>query len=340
MNIKKHLSYRTRNGSAYKCTVEDFFQSNKARSMAGKTQLIFTSPPFPLLKKKNYGNKIGHEYVEWFAGLANQMSELLTEDGSIVVEIGNSWVQGEPVMSTAPLKALLEFMEAGDLHLCQQFVCHNPARLPSPIEWVNKERIRVKDSYTHIWWMSPTTRPKANNRNVLRPYSRAMERLLAKGSYNGGKRPSSHVIGQTSFLNDNGGAIPPSVIDRMLDPEHVQSLFEDFQMEECGESFLEYSNTVSSSDYRTFCLSNGLPLHPAVMNEKLAEFFIRFLTDEGDLIYDPFGGSNTTGAAAEKLNRKWVITERDETDDGKPLNFLKGSRGRFPADTLRPRDMT
>ena len=160
--------------------------------------------------KKKYGNKTEADYVEWFAGLAPGFSELLTEDGSIVIEIGNAWVKGEPVMSMAPLKALIEFAERAELHLCQQFVCHNPARLPSPIEWVNKKRIRVKDSYTHVWWMARNPRPKANNANVLRPYSKAMEKLLERGSYNSGQRPSEHNIGEESFNKRNAGAIPPA----------------------------------------------------------------------------------------------------------------------------------
>ena len=54
-------------------------------------------------------------------------------------------------MSTLVLRALLRFLEKGGLNLCQEFVWYNSARLPSPIEWVNKERIRVKDAFTRIW---------------------------------------------------------------------------------------------------------------------------------------------------------------------------------------------
>jgi site-specific DNA-methyltransferase (cytosine-N4-specific) len=54
----------------------------------------------------------------------------------------------------------------------------------------------------------------------------------------------------------------------------------------------------------------------------LPEFFIRFLTDEGEIVLDPFGGSNTTGAAAEKLGRKWITIEADQ-------GYVRGSAGRF-----------
>jgi DNA methylase len=281
----------------YQATLEDFLASRQASARRGKIQLILTSPPFPLNRKKRYGNKIGDEYIEWLSSFAGPLSELLTPDGSLVLEMGNAWEPGSPVMSTLALKALLAFLEEGDLHLCQQFVCHNPARLPSPAQWVNIERVRVKDAYTHVWWMSPTSRPKANNRRVLTGYSAAMEKLLRTKHYNAGERPSQHTIGETSFLTDNGGAIPSNV--------------------------LRFSNTLSTDPYRKYCKERGIPIHPARMPHGLAEFFIRFLTDERNLVFDPFAGSNTTGASAEALRRRWVATEPRG-------NYVSGSVGRFP----------
>jgi RHS repeat-associated protein len=178
----------------------------------GRIQLIFTSPPFPLNRKKRYGNRTGDEYRRWLSAMAPKLTRLLTPTGSIVIEVGNAWEPGRPVMSTLAMRSLLDFLDAGSLNLCQQFVCHNPARLPTPAQWVNLERIRVKDSFTHVWWMSPAEKPKANNRWVLKSYSSSMQDLLRTQSYNSGKRPSGHKIGETSFLTDNGGAIPSSVL--------------------------------------------------------------------------------------------------------------------------------
>jgi DNA modification methylase len=289
----------------YESTIEAFLASDVGRVLAGEVQLIFTSPPFPLNRKKKYGNLVGEEYLEWLESLASPLGDLLTEDGSIVVELGNAWERGEPVMSTLALEALLEIKRAGGFKLCQQFIVHNPARLPSPAQWVNVERCRVKDSYTHVWWMSRVARPKADNRRVLVEYSPAMKKLIRRGSYNGGGRPSEHNIGQTSFLEDNGGAIPSNVFS--------------------------ISNTVSTDGYRRYCKSHGLKVHPARMQPELAEFFVRFLTEEGDLVFDPFGGSNTTGAAAELLGRQWIVTEPQE-------EYIAGSRGRFAKVELQDGD--
>lgn len=262
----------------------------------GHVQLVFTSPPFPLNRKKRYGNFKGQAYISWLASFAPILKDYLAPRGSIVIEMGNAWVPGEPVMSTLALKALLAFQEASGLHLCQEFICYNPARLPGPAQWVTVERIRVKDSYTRLWWMSPTPGPKANNRRVLREYSSSMLDLLRKGRYNSGRRPSEHVIGEQSFFKDNGGAIPPNV--------------------------LTVSNTVAGDDYQRYCRRLGVTPHPSRMPMEVAEFFIKFLTDPDDLVLDPFAGSNVTGAAAEKLGRRWISIEAVP-------EYVTASKGRF-----------
>lgn len=295
--IESQLAYATELGAMYQGTVEAFLASAVGEALQNEVQMVFTSPPFPLNRKKRYGNRIGDEYLAWLAALAKPLGDLLTDDGSLVVELGNAWEPGEPVMSTLALKALLQILESGGFHLCQQFVVHNPARLPSPAQWVNVERIRVKDAYTNVWWMSRTPRPKADNKRVLTPYSPSMKKLLERGTYNSGERPSQHNIGEKSFLTDHGGAIPPNV--------------------------LTFSNTRSTDEYRRYCNEHNLKVHPARMPPELAEFFIRFLTDESDIVFDPFGGSNTTGAVAESLNRTWFATEPDE-------DYIATSLGRFP----------
>lgn len=49
--------------------------------------------------------------------------------------------------------------------------------------------------------------------------------------------------------------------------------------------------------------------HPSRFPLALPTFFIRLLSQPGQLVVDPFGGTGTTGLAAEKLGRKWLLTE-------------------------------
>ena len=307
------LVYETDAGQMYCGDTLAFLDTAAGDGLRECVQLVFTSPPFPLIEKKKYGNLQGEAYIEWFAAFAPKLRDLLTVNGSIAVEIGNAWEPGKPVMSTVVLRALLEFLERADLQLCQEFVWYNPARLPSPIQWVNVERIRVKDAFSRIWWMSPVDRPKADNRRVLKPYSPSMKRLIETGKYNSGKRPAEYTIGEHSFKTDNQGAIPPNVIHG----DDAPSL----------GSLLKSPNTRSNERYQAFCRKQNIPIHPARMPADLVEFFVKFLTDENDLVFDPFGGSNTTGAVAENLGRRWVSCEAHRP-------YVLSSTARFPADAV------
>jgi DNA modification methylase len=314
-------AYKTKRGRMLVGRIENVLGSRAAAPLRGKVNLIFTSPPFPLVRKKRYGNETGQEYIRWLEKLAPGLCELLADDGSIVMEIGNSWEPGIPVMSTLGLEALLAFKKAGGLHLSQHVICHNPARLPSPAQWVNVARERLKDSFTHVWWMSKAEHPKADNRSVLLPYSADMKALLKTQKYNAGVRPSGHVISKKGFLKNHGGAIAPNVISVA---DGAATL---------PEALLKFSGTSSDNSYRNYCDSHGLETHPARMQMGLAAFFIQFLTKHGDLVFDPFGGSNTSGYAAESLNRRWISVEASEV-------YARGSKGRFASEAAAGRKTT
>lgn len=277
-------------------------RSSLGKKLRGQAQLILTSPPFPLNRKKSYGNFAGEEYKEWLTGLAPLFSELLTDDGSIVIEMGNSWVPGRPAQSLLHLESLIGFVNnpEADLRLCQQFVCFNPSRLPAPAQWVTIERIRMTDSYTNLWWMSKTDYPKADNRKVLRPYSDSMKALIKRGKYNSGKRPSEYDISENGFLTDHGGSIALNLLElEQMDEKRKVRLPNAFSA----------SHTTSNDFFFRTCRERGITPHPARMPVGLVAFFIEFLTDPGDLVLDPFAGSNTTGFAAEALRRRWASIE-------------------------------
>ncbi|MBO5446322.1 MAG: site-specific DNA-methyltransferase [Candidatus Gastranaerophilales bacterium] len=315
--------YSTKLGKYYIDKCENFIKHSR---LQGKVQLILTSPPFPLNKKKKYGNFCGEEYKAWFVSLAPLFESLLTDNGSIVIEMGNSWEKGRPVQSLLHLKSLMEFVENQDasLRLCQEFICYNPARLPSPAEWVTVKKIRAIDSFTHIWWMSKNDYPKANNQRILRPYSKSMQKLLSSGKYNAGARPSEHKISEKSFLKENKGSISHNVLE--LSSVNGEDLRLPYSM-------LSIANTKSNDFYTRTCKDRNITPHPARMPLELASFFIDFLTDEGDIVFDPFGGSNTTGFCAEKANRKWISIEANG-------DYGKQSMIRFEDPTIKTKIKT
>jgi len=248
--------------------------------------LIMTSPPFALLRKKEYGNKEQDEYVEWLAEFARLTLPKLKSTGSLVVDLGGAYERGTPTRSLYNFRVLIYFCDILGYNLAEEFYWYNPSKLPSPIEWVNKRKIRAKDSVNTVWWFSKTAFPKADIKKVLVPYSDRMKKLIENPEkyYKAKKRPSGHDISD-SFGNDNGGAIPSNL--------------------------LQIPNSESNSQYMSFAKRLGLKTHPARFPVKLPEFFINYLTDEGDVVLDIFAGSNTTGEAAEKSGRRWLSFELD-----------------------------
>lgn len=269
--------------------------------------LIMTSPPFGLVRKKEYGNVDAHAYLDWFKPFAEQFRRVLKDSGSLVIDIGGAWNPGIPTRSLYHYKLLIMLCEEFGFHLAQDFFWWNPSRLPTPAEWVTVRRIRVKDAINTVWWLSKTPWPKASNRRVLQPYSPSMMELLAKG-YKAKKRPSGHDISEKFSVN-NGAAIPPNLI--------------------------AIPNTESNSAYLRYCQERGIKAHPARYPADLPEFFIRMLTNEGDSVFDPFAGSCVTGEVAERLRRRWTCCELIE-------EYLIGARGRFigttPAERPSPND--
>ncbi len=247
--------------------------------------LVVTSPPYALHFKKEYGNVDKDAYVRWFLPFACEIKRVLREDGSFVLNIGGSYNAGQPTRSLYHFKLLVALCEEVGFHLAQECFWYNPAKLPTPAEWVNVRRVRIKDSVEYIWWLSPTPLPKSDNRNVLVPYSPDMERLIARG-FKPKKRPSGHNITQ-KFNRDRGGAIPSNVIIR--------------------------GNNQSNSKYIADCKRLGIKIHPARYPEAIPEFFIKLLTDEDALVLDPFAGSNITGWVAQSFSRRWVAFEIDNS---------------------------
>jgi DNA modification methylase len=291
-NLKEkfHPYYETENGAAFLGDSIDFLREMEANSI----NLILTSPPFALTSPKEYGNKAADEYVGWFLGFSKEFKRVLTKDGSFVVDLGGAYLPGHPIRSIYQYELLVRLVKELGFFLAQEFFHYNPARLPAPAEWVNVRRIRVKDSVNLVWWLSKSEYPKADNKKVLRPYSDAMKNLLKNG-YKAKLRPSGHNITH-KFTWNNKGAIPPNV--------------------------LELGNNESNSNYMLRCKESGIKPHPAKYPQRFAEFFIKFLTDEDDLVLDPFAGSNTTGCVAETLGRKWIAIEINE-------DYIKGSFLRF-----------
>jgi DNA modification methylase len=287
------LVFSAQNGKIY-CGDSLQVLNNTNIVRPGSVNLIMTSPPFGLVRQKEYGNVNADEYLEWFRPFAKAFYNVLADNGSLVIDIGGAWIPGQPTRSLYHYELLIMLCREYQFHLAQEFYWWNPSKLPTPAEWVTVRRIRVKDAINCIWWLSKTPWPKASNTRVLQPYSEAMVELLRNG-YKAKLRPSGHDI-STKFSTNNGAAIPPNI--------------------------LAIPNTESNSAYLRYCAERNLKTHPARYPALLPEYFLRMLTDPGDSMIDPFAGSCITGEVAERLNRNWICIEVLE-------DYVEGAKGRF-----------
>jgi site-specific DNA-methyltransferase (cytosine-N4-specific) len=281
-------AYTTPLGRCYHADAIDVLRELPDDSVA----LVVTSPPFALRRQKAYGNVEPSEYIDWFWPFAAEIRRVLQPDGSFVFDLGGAWNRGTGTRSLYQYELILKLSKL--FFLAQEFYWYNPSKLPTPAEWVTIKRTRVKDAVNMFWWLSKTETPNADNRRVLKPYSRSMKRLLRDG-YQTAMRPSQHEI-SPHFRRDNGGAIPPNL--------------------------LEVPNTASGDKYIRLCRDAGLPIHPARFPPGVPDFFVRFLTEPGQLVVDPFAGSNVTGQVAEKLERRWLAVELN-------ADYVAGSQLRF-----------
>ncbi len=296
--------------------IEPYFSTRKGAAYLGDTlklvkyipsdsvDLIVTSPPFALTRKKEYGNVEEDKYVDWFLGFAKHFKRILKDTGSLVIDLGGAYIPGAPVRSIYQYELLVRICKELNFYLAQEFFHYNPSRLPAPAEWVTVRRIRVKDSVNVVWWLSISKEPKANNRNVLKPYSKSMKQLLKNG-YKPKLRPSGHDISD-KFNKKHAGAIPPNLI--------------------------ELANTESNSQYLRRCREEGIKPHPARFPVGLPLFFIRLLTDKNDLVFDPFAGSLTTAWAAENEDRRWIAIDNTE-------EYLAGGMFRFENGSDKQNDL-
>lgn len=269
--------YSTKYGAVHVGDSRDLLKALPDESI----DLIVTSPPFALLRQKEYGNETQANYIDWLMDFLPGIKRVLKETGSFVLDLGGAYERGKPVRSLYNFRVAIRICDEFDLRLAEDFYWFNSSKLPSPIEWVNKRKIRAKDSVNTVWWFSKSDWPKADITKVRVPYSDRMKKLLKNADkyYKPKERPSGHDISDR-FADDNGGALPSNL--------------------------LQIPNSESSSKYLRICKELGISGHPARFPEKLPAFFIEMLTDPGDTVLDIFAGSCTTGHAAEGLKRNWI----------------------------------
>jgi site-specific DNA-methyltransferase (cytosine-N4-specific) len=297
------LAFSTELGAALWSLSDDVFSELDA-----PITLCLTSPPYPLRQARAYGNPDQKEYIEFVVESLRPIVNNLEDGGSICLNISNDIFEpGSPARSLYRERLVIALADELGLSKMDELVWNNPCKAPGPIQWASKKRSQLNVAWEPVYWFTNNpSRVKSDNRRVLLPHTERHLKLIRSG---GTRAERNHSDGayrtrKGAYSNPTPGRIPKNV----LQIPH---------------------NCTSQSRYKVMARQLGLPPHGAPFPLALATFLIRFLTEPGDLVVDLFAGSLTTGEAAERENRRWLLTEC-------MWEYLRGGGERFSEfDTLQ-----
>jgi len=280
---------------------------------ANSVNLLFSSPPYPIVSGRGYGKFSESEVIELIINCATDWHRALKDDGSMVLNFKDVWLPkaqtGGVVRSLYQEKLLIALAEDAKFFFADRMFWQNPSHSPeSP--FVTIQRVRCNQDVENLLWLSKTPNPKANNRNVA-----AEAKQSTIDTY---RRRHNRGVGKT-----------------LTGPSGQNNCFEEQQIAVANGETLKViprnlivaSNADTHTAQKRRLAEAGLSRHDAAMPIALADHMIKFLTDKGDTVYDPFHGSGTTGLAAERLERRWIGSDRS-------LSHLVGSSFRFGQEPL------
>lgn len=265
-----------------------------------RVDLILSSPPFPLQRKRRYGGPEPHQYVEFVLRSLEPLVGQLSPGASVVLHLGHDLFEpNSPARTMHQAELMLALRRELGLQLMDQ-LCWVGSKPPGPTQWASRQRMQLNSAWEPLLWLSPNPRSvKADNRRVLLPHSDRQRRLIARGGEQ-----------RTAVYGDGAYRVKPGSFGGQTEGMIAKNV-------------LRFGSRCPDQDrYRAYARVEGLPVHAASMPLALASFLVQWLTEPGDLVADPFGGTVTTGRAAEVNGRRWVVTEN-------VLEYLLGGRGRF-----------
>ena len=250
--------------------------------------LVVTSPPYPLAHQRSYGNVHLSEYIGWLCKTIAPVVKNLVPGGSICLNVSQDrFLAGSPARSTYLERLVISLEDELGLSLMDRLIWSNPSKAPGPVRYASIDRTQLNVGYEPVlWFTNDPFKVKSNNRRVLMEHTDRHLKLIQQG---GEQRQVSNSDGaytlrQGSFGKPTEGKIPRNV--------------------------LTFGHACKDQQaYKKAAREMGLKAHGAPMPLSLAKFLIEFLSDEGEMVVDIFGGSFTTAKAAEILGRRWLSTE-------------------------------
>ena len=276
------------------------------KTIDSKVRMCVTSPPYYGLR--NYGNEdnqIGQEdtpeqFIENLVDVFRSVRDVLTDDGTLWVNIGDSYYNYRPGKGQALVKQTLskterdqpqqcarrgnklEGLKEKDLigipwmlafalradgwYLRQDIIWHKPNPMPESV------RDRCTKSHEYLFLLSKNKKYYYNNEAIKEPVKQAWgtrDRTMGK------------------YHNPGTGLAPHSGLSKSYDRKNKRSVW-----------------SITNKPYKG--------AHFAVFPPDLIEPCILAGREQGDIVLDPFMGSGTTAMVAKKHSRSYIGCELHE----------------------------
>lgn len=232
--------------------------------------LVLTSPPYADIV--NYGKNISikkpNEYVDWLLPLFNEIHRVLKPSGSFILNINDNCNNG--YRNPFIYELIYRNSKETPLKLYDTYIWHKKNGIPNG----GKKRFRNNTEFIFHF---------VKDRNHLKFYmDRVMEEpaQMTKDRAKYPWQPKGHgeIVDGTRTNKKTLEKYEPDKVR----PDNV------FRFSTAG---LARDNTIR---------------HPAPFHRELPEYFINLLTDEGDVVLDPFSGIGTTGLPCRDMNRQYI----------------------------------
>lgn len=230
--------------------------------------LVVTSPPYA--DTVSYGKSVEtlppEKYVDWFLPLFKEAKRFLKDTGSFVLNINDRATNGE--RSTYVFELVHRIVKETGLKLFDRYIWFKKSALPMTGDK------RLNDRIEYIFhFVKDSKKFKTYTDRVRVPYKEiSLKRFKSKVHGNDLVLPDG-----TTVLSQRGSS----------------------------EAHPKGAKPITVFQFDTGSALRGLQ-HPAPFHPQLPQFFIKWLTDEGDIILDPFMGGGTTAVTALKLNRNYI----------------------------------
>ncbi len=247
--------------------------------------LVVTSPPYA--DTVSYGNGVEtlspEKYVDWFLPLFHAASKFLKPTGSFILNINDKATNGE--RSIYVYELVTRIVKETGLKLFDRYIWFKKSALPMTGDK------RLNDRIEYIFHLVKDTKKfKAHTDRVREPYKEiSLQRFKSKVHGNDIVNPDG-----TTELSQRGSSKPHPLGKKPITV---------FGFDEPNTAFR----------FDTGSALRGKLKHPAPFHPQLPEWFMTWLTDEEDVVLDPFMGGGTVGEVALKMNRKYLGFEISPT---------------------------